>query len=84
MSHACSERLAPVPWLSWNFTLGQTLVFSFSSLWVVDEKALAASPVDDSVLVMEQNLIPEALELRQSTGVCFWCEQQLIASCLNQ
>lgn len=44
----------------------------------------ATSPVDDSVLVMEQNLISETLELRQSTGVCFWCEQQLIASCFNQ
>lgn len=38
--------------LSWNFFQGQVLVFLFSSLWVVDEKAPAAT-VDDSDLVME-------------------------------
>lgn len=69
--------------LSWNVSLGQVLVFLFSSLWVVDEKAPSAT-VDDSDLVMEQNLILEVSELRQSTSVCFWCEQQLFASCLNQ
>lgn len=50
--------------LSWNFSLGQVLVFLFSSLWVVDEKAPSAT-VDDSDLVMEQNLILEVSELRQ-------------------
>lgn len=68
---------------AWRFTPGQMLTFLSDNLWLADRKAPAASPVDDCDLVMDQN--PSwTSESSGSTSICFWCEQHIFASCLNQ